>query len=473
MITDRLRRNAARARARGAPAVRYTEQQVWERGGGRCYLCGCPLDPAHWQIEHVIPVARGGPDVLANVMPAHRACNQAKGARVTTLPDGPLRRAIQQTLVTWARLARVGVPTQPLAPTIAPHVVTLRYATVPGHAHLPARIAAEVRAAVHAPTARVYVHGAELRVELPRWPRRPVPLREMPRRGLRLGIGLDVENRPVGVDFDASPHALVAGQTRSGKSEVLRVIVWHLLLAGAEVILVDTDGATFAPFANAAGLVCRVARELDEAHDAVAHAQRLMNARTVDVPNRPLVLVVDEAHMLPAATRDIIIDIAKRGAKRRVQVVVATHRPTRDVLPKSLTDQLTWAIAGRVKDTAGSQVILGPGESGAAYLQGAGDMLVAHGGHVARIQAALGGPADWAKLAPAATAPQPAPSAGQSADARHVREPNDDRVAFLVQRFRETGARPSAKAIKDAFGGNTGRAMRARDEALSLLNGAA
>lgn len=466
MITDRLRRHARRALARGSAHVPYTEDEVWARGKGKCYLCGRPLDRSDWTVEHVIPVTRGGPDVIGNVMPAHARCNSRKGAKITALPDGPLRRAIQQTLVTWARLARVGVPTQPLAPTIAPHVVTLRYATVPGHAHLPARIAAEVRAAVHAPTARVYVHGAELRVELPRWPRRPVPLREMPRRGLRLGIGLDVENRPVGIDFDASPHLLIAGQSGSGKSVLLQTIVHQLADAGARLVLVDADGHTFEPFARLAALEVALARDVDAGHNAAVYVQRAMDGRPIGTDQPALVLAVDEIHTLRQDTRAIIQDIAQRGRKRRVFIVVATHRPVRDVLTPTLTDQCTWRVAGRVQTPKASELIIG--QTGAQHLGPAGDMLLAHGGHVVRFQAARGGAEDWGRLPMRATEPDAAPAV-TAEDPRYVRGDDSERVTWLVERFRETGARPSANAVMQAFGGNTARASRARDDALQLI----
>lgn len=468
-LTDRLRRNHARARAKGSPAVPYTEADVWARGHGRCYLCGRPVTREAFVIEHVLPIARGGPDVLSNVMPAHRECNAAKGARVTHLPDGPLRRALAATVAVCARLSAppLRVPTIPLRPVIAPHVVTCRVMVAPGHVRRAAAAADEVRAAVGVPAARVFLHGAELRVELPRWPRRVVPLRTMPRQGLRFGVGVDAANRVVAADLGASPGLLVAGQSGSGKSEVLRVIVAHLAHAGASLVLVDADGDTFGPFAGAAALACAIATDTDAAHDAVAYARTLMDARPLDATQPALALVVDEAHLLDAATRDVVLDIAKRGRKRATHCVIATHRPTREVLPRVLTDQLTWAIAGRVQDAAGSRVIIG--QTGAQWLAGAGDMLIAHGGHVVRMQAALGGPADWASVRQSAEAPEVAPRGHRAVDVRYIRKPDDAAVAWAVERYQAEGVPPSAKAIQAHFGGAMDSARRRRDAALAEL----
>lgn len=450
--------------------------------GGHVGPCGASL-AAGVHVDHILPRrpadprVPAGPDVPANLRGLCPNCNRRKSNRLTTLPEGELRRSLLRSIVVQVRLARAGVPTALRAPIIAPHVATLRLQPAPGHAHVTEAVAAEVRAAVHAPTARVYAHGAELRVEVPRARRRPVPLADMPRRALRFGVGLDTENRVAHVDLDAAPHVLVAGASGSGKSEILRVVAWHLAAAGAELVLVDPDGETWAPLERAAALAVAVAADTDAGVRAIHHARALMDARPVDTScQRPLVLMVDEVHMLGADVLDALVDIAKRGRKRRVFVVVATHRPTRDALPRVLTDQLAWAIAGRVKDAAGSKVIVDA--SGAQHLGGRGDMLLAHGGRVVRIQAALAGAADWRRLPLATTPPPPAPEidegeSGDAADPRHVRKPVDTAAAWLIDRWNATGVSPSAKAAKARFGGSTTRAMRARDAALAALGQAA
>ncbi len=72
----------------------YTELQVLETYGTDCHLCGRPIDlnnsrrvgPVGWEtglhIDHVIPISKGGPDVLDNVRPSHGQCNVSKGDRV-------------------------------------------------------------------------------------------------------------------------------------------------------------------------------------------------------------------------------------------------------------------------------------------------------------------------------------------------------------------------------------------------------
>lgn len=66
--------------------VRDQDRAVIRRGKPPCALCGEPidyslhhLDPMAFTVDHIIPLARGGLDVLANKQAAHRVCNRAKG----------------------------------------------------------------------------------------------------------------------------------------------------------------------------------------------------------------------------------------------------------------------------------------------------------------------------------------------------------------------------------------------------------
>ncbi len=58
---------------------KYTRDQVWERGGGLCGICGVEIATgSKWHVDHVVPVSKGGPDRLWNVLPAHPSCNSRK-----------------------------------------------------------------------------------------------------------------------------------------------------------------------------------------------------------------------------------------------------------------------------------------------------------------------------------------------------------------------------------------------------------
>jgi 5-methylcytosine-specific restriction endonuclease McrA len=87
----RLTNNRERARKKGVPSQYYTRQQIFNRDGYDCYLCNLPVEltanhiqgQPGWElyphIEHVIPLALGGHDTLANVKIAHAVCNIRKG----------------------------------------------------------------------------------------------------------------------------------------------------------------------------------------------------------------------------------------------------------------------------------------------------------------------------------------------------------------------------------------------------------
>lgn len=89
VIRERARSAAKNARRRRArTGERYTLDQVAEKTGGRCHLCGGDVDrdrtagdPLSATRDHLIPISSGGSDTLANVKLAHLACNMRRGAR--------------------------------------------------------------------------------------------------------------------------------------------------------------------------------------------------------------------------------------------------------------------------------------------------------------------------------------------------------------------------------------------------------
>jgi 5-methylcytosine-specific restriction endonuclease McrA len=69
-------------------ARRDHHRRTLARDRPACYLCGHPIDyslphtdPMAYQVDHVVPLVRGGADTLANKRAAHRSCNSTKRAR--------------------------------------------------------------------------------------------------------------------------------------------------------------------------------------------------------------------------------------------------------------------------------------------------------------------------------------------------------------------------------------------------------
>ena len=77
---------------------RIRKDEVYERDGGICHICGRPASKTDWELDHIIPLARGGPHSLDNVAVAHAACNARKrdslptdAPSVTNVSHGPTR----------------------------------------------------------------------------------------------------------------------------------------------------------------------------------------------------------------------------------------------------------------------------------------------------------------------------------------------------------------------------------------------
>jgi 5-methylcytosine-specific restriction endonuclease McrA len=91
-VREFARRRRARKRMNGSEP--YTEAQILKIHGTVCHICAGPIDISKprkigspgWRmslhIDHVIPLAKGGPDTLANVKPAHAVCNIAKSDKL-------------------------------------------------------------------------------------------------------------------------------------------------------------------------------------------------------------------------------------------------------------------------------------------------------------------------------------------------------------------------------------------------------
>ena len=82
-----------RAKKNKVEHIPYTKEQVIEKYGENCHICGGLIDlkanrragEKGWEnglhLDHVIPISKGGPDTIDNVRPAHGACNLRKGTK--------------------------------------------------------------------------------------------------------------------------------------------------------------------------------------------------------------------------------------------------------------------------------------------------------------------------------------------------------------------------------------------------------
>ena len=215
---------------------------------------------------------------------------------------------------------------------------------------------------------------------------------------LPVGLGKDISGRAVFFDLADMPHLLVAGTTGSGKSVMLNALLTSLLLATdprqVKMVLVDPKRVELTHFARIPHLITPVVTDVKKAANALAWAVSEMerryevlektgarslegyNARS-EVPMPYVVIVIDELAdlMMQAAARveDAVIRIAQKARAVGIHLVVATQRPSVDVITGMIKANIPSRIAFAVSSQVDSRVILD--SVGAEALLGMGDML--------------------------------------------------------------------------------------------------
>lgn len=228
------------------------------------------------------------------------------------------------------------------------------------------------------------------------------------RAKLPLALGKDPTGKPVFCDLAAAPHLLVAGATGSGKSSGLSTMLTSLVLRRTpdelRFVLIDPKIVELASFAELPHLLAPVVTEMNQAVAALQWAVGEMErryrlfasvgVRHVDAYNaRPdsetlpsIVVVVDEfADLMMAEGKDKRVEpaIARLAQKARasgIHLILATQRPSVDVITGLIKANLPSRIAFRVAQRVDSKVILD--RKGAEYLLGRGDMLCSLPGHL-------------------------------------------------------------------------------------------
>jgi S-DNA-T family DNA segregation ATPase FtsK/SpoIIIE len=218
---------------------------------------------------------------------------------------------------------------------------------------------------------------------------------------LLLAVGRDVTGQPVLGDLARMPHLLIAGTTGSGKSVCLHAVLASLLYqnspATLQLVIVDPKRVELARYKGLPHLVAPVVTEVAECIAALKWAVAEMdrryrlceaagvrdragyNARQKSgAPPLPaLVLVIDELADLmltaPEETEPLLARLAQLGRAAGIHLVVATQRPSTDVVTGLLKANFPARIAFSVASGIDSRVILD--QSGAEALLGRGDLL--------------------------------------------------------------------------------------------------
>ncbi len=256
-------------------------------------------------------------------------------------------------------------------------------------------------------------------VEVPNKVRSKVNLKEMYKSaeyqkaiskdtGLVFALGKDINGKNFTFDLTTAPHMLVCGQTRSGKSVALNVMLISLLMRYApedmRLILFDPKQVEFAPFAEIPHLLIpnilyeppKAINAMNWAVDEMERRYALLtatgtrnleeyNARP-DVKRDPtmkipyIVIVIDEFAdvvsqdgAIKKQFNNVISRLAAKARAAGIHLVLATQRPSVDIVNGTIKANMPVRMALKTTDSTNSQTILGYG--GAEELLGYGDML--------------------------------------------------------------------------------------------------
>lgn len=217
---------------------------------------------------------------------------------------------------------------------------------------------------------------------------------------LAVGLGKDVAGEPIVAALDAMPHLLVAGATGSGKSVLINVLIASLLFRApphlVRLLLIDPKVVELSIYNGIPHLLTPVVtdpkkaamalrwavREMERryrlfAESGVRDMQRFNQVANADERLYYLVVVIDElADLMMVASSEVEESIARLAQMARaagIHLVVATQRPSVDVITGTIKANIPSRIAFSVSSQVDSRTILDA--VGAEKLLGRGDML--------------------------------------------------------------------------------------------------
>ena len=226
---------------------------------------------------------------------------------------------------------------------------------------------------------------------------------------LTIGLGLNVEGQPLVTNISKMPHGLIAGATGSGKSVCINTILISLLYKAnhedVKFLLIDPKMVELAPYNGIPHLVAPVITDVKAAtaalkwavnemedryekfvHEGVRDIERYnekMNKENRQTEKLPfMVIVIDELADLmmisPQDVEDAISRIAQKARACGMHLLLATQRPSVDVITGLIKANIPTRIAFSVSSQVDSRTIIDT--SGAERLLGKGDMLLIENG---------------------------------------------------------------------------------------------
>ncbi|WP_409251677.1 DNA translocase FtsK [Bacillus sp. SCS-153A] len=254
-------------------------------------------------------------------------------------------------------------------------------------------------------------------IEVPNKESRPVALSEIISSSafqessspLTAALGLDISGEPIVTDLNKMPHGLIAGATGSGKSVCINSILISLLYKASpqdlKLLLIDPKMVELAPYNRMPHLVSPVITDVKAATAALKWAVEEMERRyelfahtgVRDITRYNLkaerngeksqklpylVIVIDELAdlmmMSPADVEEAICRIAQKARACGIHLIIATQRPSVDVITGLIKANVPTRVAFSVSSGVDSRTIID--SSGAEKLLGKGDMLFLENG---------------------------------------------------------------------------------------------
>ncbi|WP_138342339.1 FtsK/SpoIIIE family DNA translocase [Intestinibacter bartlettii] len=215
---------------------------------------------------------------------------------------------------------------------------------------------------------------------------------------LAVGLGKEISGKPLIADLAKMPHLLIAGATGSGKSVCVNTIITSLLYKSSpeevKLLLIDPKVVELAHYNGIPHLLSPVVTDPKKASNALNWAVNEMNKRyqlfaengVKDIAgyNRKcenkmhkIVIIIDELADLMMAcgneVEDYICRLAQMARAAGMHLIIATQRPSVDVITGIIKANIPSRIAFAVSSQTDSRTILDMG--GAEKLLGKGDML--------------------------------------------------------------------------------------------------
>ena len=219
-------------------------------------------------------------------------------------------------------------------------------------------------------------------------------------------LGQDPLGNNIVVDLASMPHMLIAGSTGSGKSVALNAMLVSLLCKfnpdELKLIIIDPKRLEFAAYQDIAHLVFPIITDprkafpvlkwvvstMEERYETMAGfgvrniTEYHMLKKGLDAPHMPyMVVIIDELADLMMTTgkeiEDTLARIAQMARAAGIHIIIATQRPSVDVITGTIKVNFTARISFKVTSKVDSRTILDVG--GAEKLLGRGDMLFIHG----------------------------------------------------------------------------------------------